>query len=126
MPVSKARLWTGRVLSGLLALFLLVDGGAKIAGIQPVLDASAKYGYDAPKLFWIGLALVVSTILYLIPGTQVLGAILITGYLGGAINTHVVANEPYVFALAFGVLAWVGLWLRDPRIREFAQLRVRL
>ena len=118
--VSKGRVWAGRIISGLPALFLLVDGGMKLVKPAPVIEATVRLGYSESAIITIGIVCLVCTILYLIPKTSVLGAILLTGYLGGAVATHVRANEgvfPIIFPVIFGVLLWLGLYLRNPRLR---------
>ena len=114
---------TGLVLSGLVSLFLLVDGGARLAGFAPYVEGMTKFGFDPALAPWIGLSLVVSTILYIIPRTTVLGAILVTGYLGGATVTQVRVGDPwFLFPVALGVMAWAGLWCRHARIRALLPL----
>ena len=122
---SAAGNWTrtGRAISGFVALFLLLDGGLRLAGFAPYLEGTIKAGYPAHVSPWIGIALLVSTLLYIVPRTAVLGAILVTGYLGGAVATHVRLEQPWLFAFVFGVLAWAGLYLRDARIRALLPLR---
>jgi hypothetical protein len=110
---------TGIVLSALVALFLLVDGGARLAGFAPYIEGMTKFGYAEALAPWVGLSLLVSTILYAIPRTSVLGAILVTGYLGGATATQVRVGDPwFLFPVFLGALAWAGLWCRNERIRE--------
>jgi DoxX-like family len=124
--VSKKNLWIGRIVSGLPALFLLVDGAMKLVKPAVVVDATTKLGYAESTIIPIGIVLIVCTILYLIPATSVLGAILLTGYLGGAVSTHVRAAEgafPIVFPIIFGVLLWLGLYLHDARLRALIPLR---
>jgi len=124
--VSKTNLWIGRIVSGLPALFLLVDGVMKLFKPAVVVEATLNLGYPESTIIPIGVVLVICTILYLIPATSVLGAILLTGYLGGAVATHVRAGESLfsiVFAVIFGVLIWLGLYLRDPRLRALVPLR---
>lgn len=115
---------TGRFISGFAALFLLVDGVARLAGFGPYIDGTVQAGYPVHLAAPIGLALVISTLLYALPRTAVLGAILLTGYLGGATAAHVRLEEPnFLFAFAFGVLVWAGLYLREPRLRALIPLR---
>jgi len=124
--VSKTNLWIGRIVSGLPALFLLVDGVMKLIKPAVVVEATVNLGYPENTIIPIGVVLVICTILYLIPATSVLGAILLTGYLGGAVATHVRAAEglfSIVFAVIFGILIWLGLYLRDPRLRALVPLR---
>ena len=124
--VSKKSLWIGRIVSGLPALFLLVDGAMKLVKPAVVVEATTKLGYSESLIVPIGIVLIVCTILYLIPATSVLGAILLTGYLGGAVATHVRAAEgvfPIVFPIIFGALLWLGLYLNDTRLRALIPLR---
>jgi hypothetical protein len=114
---------TGLALTSLVALFLLVDGGARLAGFAPYVEGMTRFGYPAALAPWVGLSLLVSTVLYTIPRTMVLGAILVTGYLGGATATQVRVGDPwFLFPVLLGVLAWAGLWCRSPRIRELLPL----
>lgn len=113
-------LWAGRILSWLIALFLLLDGVAKLFKPAPVIEGTVKLGYAESVIIPLGIVLLACTILYLVPRTAVLGAILLTGYLGGAVATHVRAADGAVgviFAVTLGVLLWLGLYLRDQRLR---------
>ena len=124
--VSKSNLWIGRIVGGLAALFLLLDAVMKLAKPSFVVEGTVKYGYAESTIVPLGIVLLVSTILYLIPRTSVLGAIILTGYLGGAVATHVRAAEglfSIFFAITFGVLLWLGLYLRDPQLRALVPLR---
>jgi hypothetical protein len=126
LPVSKTRLWAGRILIGLPALFLLVDGIMKLIKPAPVVEATVRLGYPENVILPLGIILTACTILYLIPRTSVLGAILLTGYLGGAIATHVRVSESLfsiIFPVIFGVLIWGGLYLRDNRLRGLIPVR---
>ena len=125
-PVSKKTPWTGIIISALSALFLLVDGAMKLAKPSFVVEGTIKYGYSESVIVPLGIVLIASTITYMIPRTAVLGAILLTGYLGGAVNTHVHAGEgwfPILFPVIFGALIWGGLYLRDERLRDLLPLR---
>ncbi|HTU89932.1 MAG TPA: DoxX family protein [Gemmataceae bacterium] len=125
-PVSKAMLWTGYIMSFLPALFLLLDGVMKLAKPAPVVEATVKLGYPESVLFGLGIVLLTCTALYLIPRTSVLGAILLTGYLGGAVASHLRAGDgpfPVLFPILFGALLWGGLVLRDSRLRALLPLR---
>jgi len=124
--VSSTHLWAGRIMSGLPALFLLVDGVMKLFKPPVVVQATVELGYPESVIFGLGVTLFVSTLLYLIPRTSVLGAILLTGYLGGAVATHVRVGGPLfnvAFAVIVGALLWGGLWLRDGQLREMLPLR---
>src|SRR5438874_4946655 len=126
VPVSKTRLWAGRIMSALPALFLLVDGAMKLVKPEPVVKATVELGYSEAVILPLGVVLLACTILYLIPRTAVLGAILLTGYLGGAVATHVHAGHgPFeiLFPVVFGALLWGGLVLRDDRLRAAILLR---
>jgi hypothetical protein len=114
---ATALTWTARVLGGLVSLFLLVDGAGKVLRLAPYVEGTARVGYPASSLVPLGLVLLACTILYLVPRTAVLGAVLLTGYLGGAVATHVRMSEPFVFPVVFGVLIWACLCVRDGRVR---------
>lgn len=125
-PVSKAALWVGRGLSGLVALFMLMDGAMKLFKPAPVVEATVKLGYSESVIVPLGIVLLACTIVYIIPQSAVLGAILLTGYLGGAVASHLRAGDgwfPVFFPVVFGVLVWLGLYLRDPRIRALVPFR---
>jgi hypothetical protein len=120
VPASKLRRWAGRITSALPALFLLVDGAMKLVKPEPVVKATVELGYAETVILPLGIVLLACTILYLIPRTAVLGAILLTGYLGGAVATHVRAGHgPFeiLFPVVFGALLRGGLVLRDDRVR---------
>jgi hypothetical protein len=120
VPASKPRRWAGRITSALPALFLLVDGVMKLVKPEPVVKATVELGYAETVILPLGIVLLACTILYLIPRTAVLGAILLIGYLGGAVATHVRAGHgPFeiLFPVMFGALLWGGLVLRDDRVR---------
>jgi hypothetical protein len=124
--ISNTRVWIGRIASGLPALFLLVDGVMKLIKPAVVVETTMKLGYAESTILPLGLLLIACTIVYLIPRTAVLGAILLTGYLGGAVATHVRAAEgsfPIVFPVIFGTLIWLGLYLRDTRLQALLPLR---
>ncbi len=124
--VSKKALWAGRIMSALPALFLLMDGVMKLFKPEVVVKATVQLGYPESIIFPLGIVLLTCTVLYLIPRTSVLGAILLTGYLGGAVATHVRVGESLfsiVFPIIFGVLIWGGLYLRDERLRALIPLR---
>ena len=118
---SKSALWAGRVVSGLPALFLLVDAGMKFVKPAFVVEATTKLGYPEASILPLGAVLLAATVLYLIPRTAVLGAVLLTGYLGGAVATHVFAGHgafEIVFPVVFGILLWTGLVLRRENLRS--------
>jgi len=115
-----AKLWTGRVLSGLVIAFLLFDAIAKLLKPGFVVEATLKLGYPENTIIGIGIVLLICTILYAIPQTSIFGAVLLTGYLGGAIATHVRVGDPLfshvLFPIYVAVMMWGGLYLRDPRL----------
>ncbi|MEA2604831.1 MAG: hypothetical protein QOF89_5823 [Acidobacteriota bacterium] len=124
-PVSKKRLWAGRIMSALPALFLLFDAVMKLVKPAPVVQATVQLGYPESVILGLGIVLLASTALYLIPRTAVLGAILLTGYLGGAVATHVRVGAglfTVLFPVFFGALIWGGLFLRDSRLRALLPL----
>ena len=116
------RLWIGRILTGLSAAFLLLDSAGKLAQARPVMEGSVALGYPAEVVFALGVVLLACTILYLVPRTAALGAVLLTGYLGGAIATHVRVSNPLfshtLFPIYVAMLIWGGLYLRDGRLRS--------
>jgi len=122
--MSKRTLWAGRILSALPALFLLVDAIMKLVKPAPVVKATVALGYPESVILPLGIVLLICTVLYSIPRTAVLGAILLTGYLGGAVATHVRIGSgafPLVFPLILGTLLWGGLYLRDERLRSLVR-----
>ena len=124
--IPKGALWTGRVLSALPILFLLFDGAIKLVKIQPVIDSMAALGYpDVAR--GLGVLELACTILYAIPRTALLGAILLTGLLGGAIATHLRVQDPWLthtlFSLYLAAPLWLGLWLRDASLRQLLPVR---
>ena len=124
--ISRGRLWTGRVLTGLSAAFFLFDAGMKLVKPPFVVEATVRLGYPESTIVGMGVALLVSTLLYLIPRTSVLGAILITGYLGGAVATNIRAQQPLfniAFPIIFACIAWGGLWLGNKRLEQVLPLK---
>src|SRR5579864_1266457 len=107
---NKKKIWGGRIISGLCVVFLLVDAVMKVIKARPAVEGTVQVGYPESSVVWIGLALLVSTILYAIPRTSVLGAILVTGYLGGAVDTNVRVSAPLfsnvLVPVYVGVLVW--------------------
>lgn len=118
---SMASVWTGRILSALTVLFMLFDAFGKFTAPAPVVQACTRLGIPTPQLFSIGVLLAVSTIIYAIPRSAVLGAVLLTGYLGGAVAIQMRAGSPTfetVFPVLFGVVLWAGVYLRDCGLRR--------
>ncbi|MBV9774442.1 MAG: DoxX family protein [Gemmatimonadetes bacterium] len=124
---SRARLWTGRVLTTLPVLFLLMDGAMKVANVAPVAASMTQLGYRPALAPALGVVLLACVLLYAVPRTAVLGAILLTGYLGGAVATHVRVDNPLfshvLFPVYVALMLWGGIYLRDARLRALIPLR---
>jgi hypothetical protein len=120
-PTRNWSYWLGWVLSGLFILFMIFDGGIKLVVIQPVIDTMTQLGYPIEYARLLGVLSLVCTLLYAIPRTSVLGAVLLTAYLGGAVSAHVRIGSPLfshdLFGVYMGLFAWGGLWLRNARLR---------
>lgn len=126
-PVAKTSgsVWGGRILSGAPALFLAVDGVMKLFKPAVVVEGTVQLGFPESSIIALGIVLLISTILYAAPRTAILGAILLTGYLGGAVATHVRVRDSWfniLFPVVFGALLWGGLWLRNSRVRNLLPL----
>ena len=122
--VSKAAWWAGWIISAIPILMMGVLGaGILLFNRRIAEEGNVKYGYPADVTVPLLIVEIVCVILYAIPQTAVLGAILLTGYLGGAVATHVRAGEPWFFPVIVGVLIWLGLYLRDPRLRSLVPLK---
>jgi hypothetical protein len=111
------KLWTARVFGALVIVFLLVDAAAKILRLPACVEGAVRVGYPDSVIVPLGVVLLASTVLYAVRRTAVLGAILLTGYLGGATATHVRLGEPFWMPIVFGVIVWGCLYLRDERVR---------
>lgn len=121
---SKAAWWIGWIISAIPILMMGVLGtGILLFKREMAVEGTTKYGYPPNAAIPIMIVEIICVILYAISQTAVLGAILLTGYLGGAVSTHVRAGEPFFFPVIVGVLVWLGLVLRDPRLRSLAPLR---
>lgn len=119
--------WIGRGMKALVVLFLCFDAVIKIMFVPNMPEAAAGIGWDAAKAPLLGVILLASTLLYAVPRTSFLGAVLLTGYLGGAVATHMRVDSPLfthvLFGIYLGLFMWGGLWLRDPRLRSLFPLR---
>jgi hypothetical protein len=122
-PVSKKMLWAGYILSALPVLMLLFSGVMKLVKPAPVVEGFVRLGYPESLALGIGIVELVCVVLYVIPRTSVLGAILLTGYLGGATATHLRIGEPFFAPIVLGVMVWGGLFFRDARLRALLPLR---
>jgi len=122
--VSRAKLWTGRVITIFTAAFLLFDTMVKVLNLPVAVEGTSRLGYPARLVVYLGIVEFVCLAAYLFPRTAVLGAILLTGYLGGATATQVRVEDPwFIFPVVVGVLVWVGLFLRDARLRHLYALK---
>src|SRR5437667_12447128 len=125
--MHRRRAWAGLSLTALPVLFVLVEGAIHLMGIPPVAHAFAQLGYPVGTSRALGVIELVSIVLYLMPRTSVLGAILLTGYLGGAVATNLRVGSPLfsntLFPVYVGILAWGGLFLRDERVRALIPVR---
>jgi hypothetical protein len=119
----KASLWTGRIISTLIILFMLFDGAAKVVRFTPYVEGTVKAGFADSFVIPLGIVELVCTILYAIPQTSNLGAILLAAYYGGATATHVRLGQPFWIPIVFGILTWLALYLREPRLRKLIPLR---
>jgi DoxX-like family len=124
VPVSDAQLWAGRILSGLVVLSMLLDGVTKLLKVPQVERATAELGFPEGQIRGLGALILVCTVLYVAPRTSVLGAILLTAFLGGATAAKVRLEDPtLLFSVVMGVMVWAGLFLRDERLRALVPLR---
>ena len=126
-PRSRKTLWAGRALSVFAVLFLLVDATFKVLVLPAAVEATTQLGYPAGTIFPLGLLQIALLIIYLVPRTSVLGAVLWTGYLGGAVATHVRVGDPLfshtLFPIYVALFLWAGLWLRDERLCSVLPMR---
>jgi DoxX-like family len=126
VPTVKTTIWAGRIISAFAILFLIFDGVVKVLSMAPAVEASTQLGYPAGLVVGIGILELACLAVYVFPRTAVLGAILLTGYLGGAIATQLRAGSPLfsiVFPVIVGALVWGGLFLREERLRALIPLR---
>jgi DoxX-like family len=125
--ISPGRLWASHIVRGLTILFLLVDAIVKVLRLPPAVEGTVRLGYPESVVLGIGIIELVCLVAYVMPRTSILGAILLTGYLGGAVATHVRIGSPLLsqtfFPIYVGVLIWVALFLRDDRVRTLLPLR---
>jgi hypothetical protein len=125
--ISKSKLWISYVMSGLVILFMLMDSIMKFVKPQEVIEGTVALGFAEHHLFIIGTLGLISTLLYILRRTSILGAILLTAYFGGAVATHLRLDNPLfthtLFTVYFGILIWGGLWLRNTKLRELMPLR---
>ena len=126
---QKTRPWAGYVISALTILFLTADAVGKLIKPQAVITGTVELGYQESIIVPLGILLLACTILYAIPRTAVLGAILLTGYLGGTVATHARIGNPVfshmLFGVYIGIFVWLGLYLRDARLRQLVPFTSR-
>jgi DoxX-like family len=122
-PVSRKMVWVGYILGALPALMLLMSAIMKFVKPPPVVEGFAHLGLPESLALGLGILELICTVIYLVPQTSVLGAILLTGYLGGATVTHLRVGDPFLMPVLLGLLIWGGLFLRDPRLRTLIPLR---
>jgi hypothetical protein len=124
---TSKRVWAGRFASGLVIFLLLLDASGKLARLPPVVEGTAQLGFPAGSVLQIGVVELLCVVAYLVPGTSVAGAVLLTGYLGGAVATHLRMESPlwtHVLSPVYvGLFVWGGLLLRDPALRAFLPVR---
>jgi hypothetical protein len=124
---SRAALWTGRILTGLSVAFMLFDATVKVLELPMAVEGTTQLGYPASILLGLGIVQLACLLLYVVPRTAVLGAVLWTGYLGGAVATHVRVGSPIfshmLFPIYVAAMIWGGLWLRDLRLRALIPVR---
>jgi hypothetical protein len=122
-PISNKLVWAGRIISALIILLLVFSGVGKLFKPAQIVDDFTRLGYPGSVILGIGITEIACAIIYAIPRTAVLGAILVTGYLGGATATHVRIGDPFIIPILIGVLIWAGLLLREDRLRALLPLR---
>jgi hypothetical protein len=125
--ISKGRLWTARVMSGIAILFMLFDSIMKLFKPAFVVDSTVSLGFQEHHIYLMGILGILSTVLYALPRTTILGAVLLTGYFGGVIATQVRLDAPIfstiLFPVYLAVLVWGGLWLRNEQVRKLLSLQ---
>jgi hypothetical protein len=129
MATAGKKEWAGRIASGLVSAFLIFDSVIKVFALGPAVQATTELGYPASVVTGLGIIELVCLLAYIVPRTSVLGAILLTGWLGGAIATHLRMGSPLVshtlFPIYVAALIWGGLWLRSERLRQLFSLEAR-
>lgn len=122
-PTNSKLVWAGRIVSALPVLMLVMSAVMKLTKSTAAVEGLAHFGFNPNVLIPLGIVELACTILYVIPQTAVLGAILLTGYLGGATATHLRVGEPFIAPVIVGVIVWLGIYLRDPRLRALVPWR---
>lgn len=120
--ISKARLWISYILQGVIVIMFLMGATMNLLQSEEAVKGAIAMGYPESSVVYLGLVLLISTILYAIPKTSSFGAILLTGWLGGAVATHTINQDPIfniVFPIVFGIVMWLALWLRQEKVQQF-------
>ncbi|WP_425398103.1 DoxX family protein [Aeoliella sp.] len=120
---NKGLPWTGRFLSGSVAAAFLISGVGKLVGGEQLQEEFEHLGLSLDFRFPLAVLEVICAVIYAIPATCILGAILLTGYMGGAICTHWSAGDPFYIQIAVGVLVWLGVYVREPRLWSLLPIR---
>ena len=118
--VSKGILWTSYILQGIVVVMFLMGAVTNLMQTEMAVNGAVEMGYPKDTVLYLGIILLLSTILYAIPKTMFIGGILLTGWLGGAVATHIIHNDPLsntLFPIIFGIIVWVSLWLRNLKLR---------
>ncbi|NJB70145.1 putative MnhB-related membrane protein [Saonia flava] len=124
--VSKGTLWISYILQSLIAIMLLVGAFNNLLQTDMAVSGAIEMGYPKASVIYLGIVLLISTVLYAIPQTTFLGCLLLTAWLGGAIATHIIHNDPIInilFPIVFGILVWLSIWLRNEKLRSIAKPR---
>jgi hypothetical protein len=124
-PSPRALVWTGRILTGVIAAFLLFDAVGKLIPLAPFVEGTKQAGFAVELLRPLGLLLAIPTLLHLIPRTQFLGALLLTAYFGGAVATHVLSGTAFWFPVVFCVILWAAYAMRSARLRAFLRTTIQ-
>ena len=125
MAASGKIVWVGRGISVLVSLVFLISAFMKLKGGAEVMQGMAHLGLPESLILPLAILEISCVVIYLIPATSVLGAILLTGYIGGAICTHVRVGDPFFIQIALGIVVWLGLYLRENRLKALIPLRTR-
>jgi hypothetical protein len=115
--------WVGRVITGIVSLLFLFSAGMKFVGGAEVKEGMAHLGLPESMIIPLGILEAACTVIYLIPATSVLGAVLLAGYIGGAICTHWRVGDPFLSQVAIGLVVWLGIYLREPRLKALIPIR---
>lgn len=119
--VSKFRLWVSYALQGIIILMFIMGAISNLLQTEVAVSGATEMGYPKAAVFYLGIVLLFSTILYAIPKTTLIGATLLTAWLGGAVATHLIHKDPafnILFPILFGILVWLSVWLRDEKLRQ--------